>query len=192
VDSRLDASQGLLQIVSQSRRVQATLSALARDNRVQVLSAPRLATLNNQKAILRVVREEAYGLPSSQITPGTAAGGAVATGQITPLIVPVGIILDIQPQIGDDGMITLAVNPSISEVSGQTSFPVAGTTLANGAQATATLPVVVRRDLDAVVRIHSGETLVLAGMIQNKAGSDNRGVPWVRKIPLLGALFSKD
>ncbi len=191
LNSDVDASQGLLQIVAQNRRVQATLTALARDNRVKVLSAPRLATLNNQKAILRVVREEAYGLPSSQITPGTAAGGAVATGQVTPLIVPVGIILDIQPQIGDDGMITLAVNPSISEVAREKAFQVPGAGL-GASLASASLPVVLRRDLDTVVRVRSGETLVLAGMIQSRENADNRGVPWVRKIPLLGALFSKE
>jgi MSHA type pilus biogenesis protein MshL len=191
LNSNVNPAQGLLKIVAQNRRVQATLTALARDNRLKVLSAPRLATLNNQKAILRVVREEAYSLPSSQITPGTAAGGAVATGSIQPLIVPVGIILDILPQIGDDGVITLAVNPSISEIAEQRSFQLPNPGGVAADQVTATLPVVDRRDLDAVVRIRSGETMVLAGIIRSKETTDNRGVPWVRNIPLLGKLFSK-
>ena len=191
-NAQVGAAQGLLQIVATSGRVEATLTALARDKRLKVLSAPRLATLNNQKAILRVVREEAYALPSSQITPGTAAGGAIATGQITPMIVPVGIILDIQPQIGNDGFITLAVNPSISEVVEEKAFQVPGQ--GNGWASNripATLPVVDRRDLDAVVRIKSGETMVLAGIIKTREGADHRGVPWIRKLPLLGNLFSK-
>ena len=50
--------------------------------------------------------------------------------------------------------------------------------------------MVDRRDLDAVVRIRSGETLVLAGIIQTREPADNQGVPWLRNIPLLGALFS--
>ena len=172
-------------------RVQATLSALARDNRLKVLSAPRLSTLNNQKAILRVVTEQAYALPSSQITPGTAAGGAVATGQVNPMIVPVGIILDILPEIGDDGYITLSVNPSISDVASEKAFSVPGADL-RSPQSTVTLPVVNRRDMDAVVRIKSGETLVLAGMIMNKESTDNTGVPWLRNVPLIGALFAKN
>ena len=184
------ASQGVLTILAQSGRVQATLSALAKDNQVKVLSAPRLSTLNNQKAILRVVREDAYSMPSSQITPGTAAGGAVATGQIQPLIVPVGIILDIQPEIGDDGVITLAVNPSISEVVQEKTFAVPN--LDGAVQATTTLPVVDRRDLDTVVRIRSGETLVLAGIISTREFTENRGVPWLRSVPLIGQLFSRN
>ena len=190
----LGAGQGLLQVVASSGRVQAMLTALARDNRLKVLSAPRLATVNNQKAVLRVVREEVYALPSSQVTPGAAGSSAIATSQISPLIVPVGIVLDILPQIGDDGMITLAVNPSISDVASLRSFEVppvgSGSQLT---QATATiLPVVDRRDLDAVVRIKSGETLVLAGIIQNRESTTNRGVPWVRNLPLIGPLFSRN
>ncbi|BDU72208.1 type II secretion system protein GspD [Mesoterricola silvestris] len=183
--------QGLLKLVAQRGRVQATLAALARDNRLTVLSAPRLATLNNQKAILRVVREEAYALPSSQITPGAAGGAAVAAAQLAPLIVPVGIVLDILPQVGDDGVISLSVNPSISEVAEVRTFSVPSPQPNAPPLAETRLPVVDRRDLDAVVRVASGETLVLAGIIRRKEGSDNRGVPWVRRIPLLGALFSK-
>jgi general secretion pathway protein D len=187
----LSQDQGLLRIVAQSGRVEATLSALARDHRLKVLSAPRLSALNNQKAILRVVREEAYAVPSSQITPGSAAGGAIATGQLTPLIVPVGIVLDIQAQIGDDGVITLGVNPSISEVVEERDFGVPNP--AGGRDLSRTrLPVVDRRDLDTVVRIRSGETLVLAGIIRTKETAANRGVPWLRHLPVLGHLFALD
>jgi MSHA type pilus biogenesis protein MshL len=192
LNSNVSPDKGLFRLVAQGNRVQAALSALARDNRLKVLSAPRLSALNNQKAILRVVREEAYGLPSSQITPGTAAGGAVATGQLQPLIVPVGIVLDIQPQIGDDGFITLAVNPSISEVAEERSFSIPSPADSTTVGPTVVLPVVDRRDLDTVVRIRTGETLVLAGIIRSKETVDNRGVPWLRKIPLLGSLFARE
>lgn len=183
-------SQGLLRIVTRRGRVEATLSAMARDNRLKVLSAPRLSVLNNQKAILRVVREEAFAVASSQITPGTAAGGAVATGQITPMIVPVGIILDIHPQIGDDGVITLAVNPSITELVGTKTFGLPGRD-GGSDQTSTTLPVVDRRDLDTVVRIRSGDTLVLAGIIGTLETTENRGIPWLRKFPVLGNFFSR-
>ncbi|MDR3672639.1 MAG: hypothetical protein P4L36_17465 [Holophaga sp.] len=186
------SDQGLFQLVTTGAKVQATLSALARDNRLKVLSAPRLSTLNNQKAILRVVREEAYSLSSSQITPGTAGGAAVATGQITPLIVPVGIVLDVQPQIGDDGTITLAVNPSVTELAQERTFSEPSPQPGSPPLASTTLPVVDRRDMDTVVRVRSGETLVLAGIIRNRQSTDNRGVPWVRSIPVIGPLFSRD
>jgi MSHA type pilus biogenesis protein MshL len=183
---------GLLQVVAQSGRVQATLSALALDNRLKVLSAPRLSTLNNQEAILRVVTEQPYAMPSSQITPGTAAGGAIATSQLNPLIVPTGIILDILPQVGDDGVITLSVNPSISDVSSVSTLSVPGLAPGSTVQTTVSLPVVDRRDLDTVVRIKSGETLVLAGIIRTREQAANNGVPWLRKVPIIGGLFANN
>lgn len=181
------ADNGIFQLVVDNLRINAVLSALARDNKLQVLSSPRLSTLNNQKAILRVVREEAYFLQTSQATPSGGLGGPIITTNITPLVVPVGIVLDILPQVGDDGYITLAVNPSVSEVVTVRSLNVSST----GGGASANLPVVDRRDLDTVVRMRTGETLVLAGIIKSKEGDDDRGVPWLRKIPFIGGFFSK-
>jgi len=192
LNPNLGPSAGLLTVVAQSGRVQAALSALASTSRLRVLSSPRLATLNNQKAILRVVTEQAYATFSSQLTPGTATTGAVATASVTPLIVPEGIILDIQPQIGEDGYITLAVDPSVSTVTSVQTFSAPGLTSSSPPLASTSLPVVDRRDLDTVVRVKSGETLVLAGIIRTAETTTNRGIPWVRNIPLLGALFARD
>jgi MSHA biogenesis protein MshL len=182
-NANVGASQGLFKLVAQNARITATLSALAREGRLQVLSSPRISTMNNQKAILRVVREEAYFLESTQNTPNGSSGPIVTT-TVTPLVVPVGIVLDIQPQVAEDGTITLAVNPSVSEVVSVNTF-----TAADGT--TSTLPVVDRRDLDTVVRMKNGETLVLAGIIKNTESVDDRGVPWLRRIPIIGNLFSK-
>lgn len=183
LNTNVNASQGLFQFVVQNARLSATLSALATDGKLNVLSSPRISTLNNEKAILRVVREEAYFLQNTQIVPSGVGTAPIVTTTITPLIVPVGIVLDIQPQIGDDGEITLSVNPSVSEVVGVNSLTLP--------QASATLPVVDRRDLDTVVRLRSGQTLVLAGIIKTRENNTDRGVPWLRKIPLLGNLFTK-
>lgn len=185
----VDASQGLFRMVVDNKRVTAALSALARDGRLQVLSSPRLSTLNNQKAILRVIREEAYFLQNSQVTPSGGFGAPIITTTVTPLVVPVGIVLDIQPQVGEDGMITLAVNPSVSEVVSVQSTQVKDS--AGNLLASATLPVVDRRDLDTVVRMKNGETLVLAGIIKSRDGQDDRGIPFLRRIPWLGNLFTK-
>lgn len=178
-----------MRLVVQNARLTATLSALAREGRLQVLSAPRLSTLNNQKAILRVVREEAFFLQNSQTTGTGGVGGFSTSVNITPMVVPVGIVLDILPQVSSDGTVTLAVNPSVSEIVTVRTLTIAGSGASGGASAS--LPVVDRRDLDTVVRLRSGETLVLAGIIRAKASEDDRGVPWLRKVPFLGNLFSK-
>jgi MSHA biogenesis protein MshL len=188
-NANVDSTQGLFRLVVDNQRVSAALSALARDGKLQVLSSPRLSTLNNQKAILRVVREEAYFLQNSQITPSGGFGQPIITTTLTPLVVPVGIVLDIQPQVGEDGTITLAVNPSVSEVAEIRTQNVRDS--AGNILASANLPVVDRRDLDTVVRMKNGETLVLAGIIKAKENNEDRGIPFLRKIPFLGALFTK-
>lgn len=185
-------TQGLMTLVAQRGRVEATLTALARTTRLKVLSAPRLSTLNNQKAILRVVTDQVYALFGSQITPGAAGGSPVAAAQVSPMVVPVGIVLDILPEVGDDGAITLSVSPSITEVSSEKTIPGPRPQANAPSLADTTLPVVDRRDLDAVVRVRSGETLVLAGILRTRETADNRGVPWLRRIPILGALFARD
>jgi general secretion pathway protein D len=138
-----------------------------------------------------VVQEQAYFISNSTTTGAGSLAGATTTVNITPLVVPVGLVLDIQPQIGDDGSITLAVNPSVSSVVGIATDEIdaAGTTTP---LASANLPIVNRRDLDTVVRIQSGETLVLAGIIQTSDSVTNSGVPWLKNIPFLGALFKQD
>jgi len=188
INTNVTPDQGLFQLVVNNMRVNAVLSALASDNKLQVLSSPRISTLNNQKAILRVVREEAYFLQTSQATPSGGLGGPIITTNITPLVVPVGIVLDILPQVGDDGFITLAVNPSVSEVVTVRSLTI---TSDSGGGASATLPVVDRRDLDTVVRMRTGETLVLAGIIKSSDGSDDRGIPFLKDLPWIGSLFTK-
>jgi MSHA biogenesis protein MshL len=187
-NSNANLAGGLLTLVAQSGRVQAVLTALAADDRLKVLSSPRLSTLNNQKAILRVVTEQPFFSITSQVTPGSGFGGDIKTETVTSTIVPNGIILDIQPQIGDDGNITLAVNPSVSQIVDTLS----AVSLLNAGGILASLPVVNRRDLDAIVRVKSGDTLVLAGIIQTKENTSNTGVPWLRNVPLLGSLFSRD
>lgn len=185
-------NQGLLRLTAQRGRVEAVLTALARNNRLKVLSAPRLSTLNNQKAVLRLVTDQVYALYNSQITPGAAGGAPVAAAQTSPMVVPVGIVLDVLPEVGDDGAITLSVSPSITEVTQEKTFPAPAGQANTPNLAGTVLPVVDRRDLDAVVRVRSGETLVLAGIIRSRESVDNRGVPWLRKVPLLGALFSRN
>jgi general secretion pathway protein D len=83
------------------------------------------------------------------------------------------------------------VNPSISEVAQERTFTQPNPGGGLGGATTTTLPVVDRRDLDTVVRIRSGETLVLAGIIRTRETVNNAGVPWLRQVPLLGSLFSR-
>ena len=94
--------------------------------------------------------------------------------------IPVGIVLDVTPQVGQDRTITLNVHPTISDVVGIASSP-------NLDPA----PIQSIRELDTVGKVADGETLVIAGLISERKRHSKSGVPLLKDIPLLGYLFGK-
>ena len=158
-----------------------TLNLLKTQGTVQVLSSPRIATVNNQKAVIKVGSDEFFvtDINSNTIT----AGSAINTNdspELTPFFS--GIALDVTPQISDDGNVVLHVHPTVSEVSEQLKeiggemVPLAASTI---------------RESDSIVRASSGQIVVIGGLMQNTSQDENAGVPWLRRIPLIGHLFNQ-
>ncbi len=170
----------VLTMVLQNSKTSALLEALSTQGSVKVLSTPRISTLNNQKAVVRVVTEEVYY--EAMVEPAVVTNG-VATEpivQYTPQIIPVGIVLDVTPQVGQDRVITLNVHPTISDVVRIESSPNADTQ-----------PVLSVRELDTVGKVGDGQTLVIAGLMSEGTKLDIAGVPILKDIPLLGYLFRR-
>jgi type II secretory pathway component GspD/PulD (secretin) len=92
----------------------------------------------------------------------------------------VGIFLDVTPQIGQDGSITMQIHPSVSEIKEISTSP----------DKTSTKPVINVREIDTMVDARTGETIVIAGLITDKLTESKRSVPFLGDIPYLGALFS--
>ena len=148
---------------------------------VQVISSPRILTLNNQKAIFKV-GEEAYYLTNSN-TVSFGAGIEQTTNQnsnLEPFFS--GIALDVTPQISGEGNIILHIHPILSDVkedlkiiNGQ-EFP-----LANSAT----------RESDTIARVRHGEVIVISGLMQTRASGTKTGVPGVNKVPILGQAFEQ-
>lgn len=161
----------------------AILRALQTQGKVDVLSRPRILTLNNQKALMKVGREDVFF--STTLVPGltsaaTVAGGAsVPLSVSTPRTITVGLLLDVSPQIRANGRVGLHVHLSITEKFGVATSP----------DRTATAPILDVREADAVVEVDSGQTLAIGGLTQMKEADVRSGVPLLSQIPVLGALF---
>ncbi len=149
---------------------------------VQVLSSPRISTVNNQKAVIKVGSDEFFVTDiSSDTTTGTTTN---STTDITLTPFFSGIALDVTPQIDPEGNITLHIHPTISEVVDQTkeinvfgvnqSLPLAFSTV---------------RESDSVVHASSGQLVVIGGLMQENAIDEEAGVPVLSKLPGIGALF---
>jgi MSHA biogenesis protein MshL len=165
---------------------QATLELLRTQGTVQVLSSPRVATVNNQKAVIKVGSDEFF-VTGISTTTTTGAGGNTSTPNVTLSPFFSGIALDVTPQIDERGEITLHVHPSVTEVQDQTKQIDFGT--ANPLVLPLALSSV--READSIVRARSGQIVVIGGLMQDKLSQDDAGVPWLSDIPWLGKLFTQ-
>jgi len=149
------------------------ISAIAEQGDVKVLSSPTISTLNNQKAIIRVGNQDVFFIT------GAIATQTTVTQIIQPMTIDIGIILDVTPQISEGGTIIMNIHPSITEKTGEKVTPDGKTTF----------PLLSVRETDTTVRVKDGQTIIIAGLMQEKKEETYIGVPGLQSIPLLGALF---
>jgi len=178
---KVNPSYGVFRYSVSNNKIEMMLEALSRQGELKVLSSPRLSTLNNEKAIIRVVREEVFFSSQSQTT--TSVGGAISATSLNLQVVPVGIVMDIIPQISPEGNIILSINPDISHLVTVKEFQTEG--------ATARQPVIDRRSVDTVAKVREGETVVIGGIMEERKQEILRGVPFLMKLPILGSLFRR-
>ncbi|MDH5354315.1 MAG: pilus (MSHA type) biogenesis protein MshL [Gammaproteobacteria bacterium] len=163
----------------------ALIRLLSTQGEVQVLSSPRVSTVNNQKAVIKVGSDEFFVTDVSSSTSSSAAG-TTTTPDITLTPFFSGIALDVTPQISDDDEVILHIHPSVSEVRDQTK------NITVGGQ-TQQLPLAFStvRESDSVVKARNGQVVVIGGLMQNSTGNDEAGLPGAKDVPILGNLFGQ-
>lgn len=150
---------------------------------VQVLSSPRVSTVNNQKAVIKVGSDEFFVTDvESDQNVGTATTSESVDIELTPFFS--GIALDVTPQIGRSGEVTLHVHPTVSEVVDQEKT----LTVANRTQ---TLPLALStiRESDSIVRARDGQVIVIGGLMQDQSNRRRAKSGGLGDIPIIGALF---
>ena len=163
------------------------IELLGQQGNVQILSSPRISTVNNQKAVIKVGTDEFFvtdiDFEDSNSTNSTSDNTSTSV-ELTPFFS--GISLDVTPQIAEDGTIILHVHPSVSEVSDQEKLITVGNQDVILPLARSTV-----RETDSVIRAESGQIVVIGGLIQNSSEDNNSAVPFFSDIPLLGELFKQ-
>ena len=153
----------------------ALLNFLESQGTVHVLSSPRIATLNNQKAVIKVGTDEFFVTNVTTTTTVNAAAGG--TNTISPTITTQpffsGIALDVTPQISGDDQITLHIHPSVSVVSEKTKVVNLG-----GAQSV-TLPLASSSisESDSIVRVQDGTIAAIGGLMRQQQNNGRSGLP---------------
>ena len=176
---------GVFSALYQGSDFDAAIDLLKAQGDVQVLSSPRVSTVNNQKAVIKVGSDEFF---VTDVSTTTVTGTSTATTPdvtLTPFFS--GISLDVTPQINRHGQIVLHIHPIISEVSDQQK------TLTLG-QDQFSLPLALTnvRESDSIVRANDKQVIVIGGLMQNRVQTDVNSVPLLGDIPVVGGIFSQN
>ena len=175
----------LFGLAFQTSNFAALISFLETQGNLQVLSSPRIATLNNQKAVLKVGTDEFF---VTNITTNTTTTGTTSTQSPTITVSPFfsGVALDVTPQIDEHNQIILHIHPSVSSViektknidlgtSGSFRLPLASSTISES---------------DTIVRVSNTNIVAIGGLMKETTTRDSSGVPVLGTLPVIGNLFS--
>jgi MSHA biogenesis protein MshL len=181
-----NAGQGFFGLAFQSNDFAALLSFLEGQGDVQVLSSPRIATTNNQKAVLKVGNDD-YFVTGISTNTTTSTTGNVVSPNITLQPFFSGIALDVTPQIDEDGNIILHVHPSVSVVQEKTK------NVNLGDLGNFTLPLASSNinESDSIVRVQDGSIVAIGGLMSQRQSSSRNGLPGLSSLPGLGAAFGQ-
>ena len=175
----------LFGLAFQTSNFAALISFLETQGNLQVLSSPRIATLNNQKAVLKVGTDEFF---VTNITTNTTTTGTTSTQSPTITVAPFfsGVALDVTPQIDENNQIILHIHPSVSSViektknidlgtAGNFRLPLASSTISES---------------DTIVRVSNSNIVAIGGLMKETTTRDSSGVPVLGTLPVVGNLFS--
>jgi MSHA biogenesis protein MshL len=180
------AAGSMIGLAFQTKNFAALLSFLETQGTVHVLSSPRIAAVNNQKAVLKIGTDEFFvtGVSTTTTTNAANAGNTVSPSvTLQPFFS--GVVLDVTPQIDEKGNILLHVHPSVSQVS------TINKTVNLGTAGSLNLPLAASAtsELDSIVRGSDGQVVAIGGLMRQSSTADNSQVPGAGSVPVLGNLF---
>ncbi len=163
----------------------AVVKLLSTQGNVQTLSSPRIATLNNQMAVIKVGSDEFF---ITDVADTTTGSGTTAQNTQDVTLTPFfsGIALDVTPQIAANGDVIIHIHPVISTVEDQTK-----TFTVSGQQQSLPLALSKIRESDSIVRAKNGQLIVIGGLMENNATEERGSTPFLDKTPVIGALFKR-
>jgi len=175
---------GLFSLAFNNGNFAAVINLIESQGAVHVLSSPRIATINNQKAVLKVGTDNFF---VTEITGGTVATLSTPATPPNIIVQPFfsGIALDVTPQIDDGDNITLHVRPSVSKVTEQNK------TINLGDLGTYVLPLASSSisETDSIVRLKDGSIVAIGGLMNQTFDDTKNRVPILGDIPFLGQFF---
>ncbi len=192
---------GYVNPVTNLGNISGTVKLLQEFGNSRVLSSPKLMALNNQTALLKVVDNIVYFEVQAQTTTSTT-GPSLTTFNTTAKTVAVGMVMGVTPQINEDGRVLLTVRPTISRLRPSQPFvndpnpslanpcgipvPNAG---CNIAPISNPVPQIQVREMESVLQVGSGQTVILGGLMQDDTRRNREQIPGADNLGDAGELF---
>jgi len=153
---------------------------------VHILSQPQIIAMNNQSAVLKVVDNRVYF--SVKVNRSGAIDSERVSTETRIHTVPVGLVMSVIPFISADERVVLNIRPSISRILGFREDPIP-TPGVNGIRNS--VPEIQVREMESVLSVRDGETVVIGGLMQQNANTTDSGLRGLRSVPWLGKLFGR-
>jgi len=175
---------GVFALALNYRDLTSFVELLGAQGKVKVLSSPRVSTMNNQKALIKVGTDKFF-ITNVTTNTTTAANGITSNfPTVTFDSFFSGIALDVTPQISNIDEVTLHIHPTISDVVDDTK-----TFTLNGTTQSVPLAASHVRESDSIVRAKNGQMVIIGGLMQDKQFDLKEGVPILKDLPIVGNMF---
>lgn len=171
--------------------VEGSIKLLEGFGTVKVLSSPKLSVLNNQTAVLKVIDNQVYFTIKADTTTNQTA--STTTYTTTLHSVPVGLVMNVTPQISDSDTVLLNLRPSVSRIVDYVPDPnpsLKKSSVNNfDADIVSKIPVIRTREMESVIRVDNGNIAVMGGLMEDTLKNTDNAVPGAYKLPIFGNLF---
>lgn len=195
IGSNFSAAPGLFSLTYRNPNpaaggnISSTINLLSQFGKTRVLSSPLLMVLNNQTAVLKVTDNIVYFTIKADTN--TNANVSTTTFTSTQNVVPVGLIMNLTAQISESDVVTLNVRPTITTILRYVQDPnpsLRGTIPGTSIQSL--IPETRTREMESILRVASGQTAVLGGLMEDSFAGTRNGLPHASRVPIVGDLFS--
>lgn len=165
-------------------KIAGIINALSEQGDLKSISAPRLVTLNNQSAYIKDTEDRPYFQLESSVRQSlnNSSTSVIDSKEYNIVSISIGTIITVTPHIADNGDITLDITPAITRLNKDVESP--------GKDSTA--PSLFVKQASTIVRLRSGETAIVGGLVTDTESSVSRKVPFLGSIPVAGRLFRSD
>lgn len=169
--------------------IQALVNAIQGFGTVKALASPRLTVLNNQSAVMNVATNQVFFEIDIDRTEGTDGQGDTIEIDSEIRNVPEGVLVNVIPSINlDDATVSLALRPTITRVVNRVQDPAVQFV---STDIVSLVPELNVQEIDSVIKVNSGQAIVMGGLLQDRIETTSENVPIVGEVPVVGNLFKK-